>query len=126
MVAPHGGTPAKMPFEVITDMLASIRKHTQRQEEHLTTLAGGLGILRTLFNGDTPAWSVPFGVWQEACCSAQAWCSGGPNPQRPITPRFSQWILSWSSSGLPSPKGIQDKLEAAYRSGKVQPPVGRK
>ena len=46
MVAPHGGTPAKMPFEVITDMLVSIQKNTQRQEEHLTTLAGGLGILQ--------------------------------------------------------------------------------
>ena len=126
MVAPHGNTPAKMPFEVITDTLASIQKNAQRQEEHLTTLAGGLGILQDIMQrGHT---SVVRAIWGLAggmllCTGVILWWT---QPPETYNTAFLGVDTVLNDAWKSLPKALQDKLDAAYRAGHVQSPGARK
>ena len=125
MVAPHGGTPAKMPFEVITDMLVSIQKNTQRQEEHLTTLAGGLGILQDAIQRGhrrmvRALWGLAGGML--LCTGVVLWWT---QPAETYTTAFLGVDTVLNDTWKSLPKALQDKLDAAYRAGGVRPPGDR-
>ena len=119
-------TPAKMPFEVITDTLASIQKNAQRQEEHLTTLAGGLGILLDIIQRGQrrmvrAIWGVVGGML--LCTGVILWWA---QPPETYTPAFVAIDTVLVDAWKTLPKDLQGKLDLAYRAGQVRSPGNRK
>jgi hypothetical protein len=115
-----------MPFEVITDTLASIQKNALRQEEHLTTLAGSLGLLQDILQRRhrrmiRAIWGLGGGLLL---------CTGvilrWTYPPETYTTAFVGVDTVLTEAWKSLPKAMQDKLDAAYRAGGVQGPGARK
>ena len=117
MVSSNERTPAKLPFEVLTDTLKSIQQDVQAlsacagtlQHTHRVVVRAMLGLAAGMV----------------LCIGGLFWWTKAPATPN-YTPAFfaidTVLVDTWKSL----PKDLQGKLDLAYRAGQVRAPADRK